>query len=239
MGGQLCSEVEAASSIPAWQPGEIANGTAASLSFGGGSCTLTWGNRQLGASGPLPHHVYLQANPYGPVAWRWPEAITTPAGAPLQLPANINITDDDHVGGVKQVDSSQWCVGLTRGGNLEIWAGRLSGHRLAVALLNRGFEQAPVRGLPVSFSDCMPLYSAVDSRFGLADDCNLGAAWPHCWGEDGRPRRLAEGELNGDWGGQRSGRARPRGHTPGAYAQVKMLSHNVRSGAQINWPRLN
>jgi hypothetical protein len=143
MSGQPCSEVETPSSMPAWQPGRIANGTVASLSFGGGGNTLTWGNRQLGASGPLPHHVYLQANPYGAVAWRWPEAaLASPAGTALQLPSGTNLTDDDHTGGVREVDSSTMCMALTRGGNLEVWVGELSGHRLAVALFNRGIEVA-------------------------------------------------------------------------------------------------
>jgi hypothetical protein len=114
MSGQLCSAVEAASATPPWQPGKFVNHTVASLSFGGGGNTLTWGNRQFGASGPLPHHIYLQANPWGNTPWHWPEALTTMAGAALQLPAGVKLTDDDHIGGVKQVDSSTMCVALTR-----------------------------------------------------------------------------------------------------------------------------
>ena len=78
-----------------------------------------------------------------------------PAGAALQLPAGTNLTDDDHVGGVKYVDSSTMCAGLSRGGNLEVWMGELSGHRLAVAFFNRGIETASMTatwaqlGLPV------------------------------------------------------------------------------------------
>ena len=147
MSGQPCAEVEAASATPAWQPGKVANGTVASLSFSGGSNTLTWGNRQMGASGPLPHHIYLHTDPYGGggPAWRWPDALATPAGATLQLPGGTNLTLDDHVGGVTHVDSSTMCAALTRGGNLEVWAGALSGHRLAVAFFNRGYQTAAVR----------------------------------------------------------------------------------------------
>ena len=146
MGGQRCTEVHKASTVPSWQPGSIkatkGNRTATTLTFGGGGNALTWGGRSLGASGPLPHHIYLAANPYGAPLWEWPEALSTPAGAALQLPAGINLTDDDHIGGVQQVDSSTMCVALTRGGNLEVWAGALSGHRLAVALFNRGSDAA-------------------------------------------------------------------------------------------------
>jgi hypothetical protein len=146
MSGQPCAAVDSgvAAASSTWQLGEVSNGTIESLSLGG-SQFLTWGNRQFGASGPLPHHVYLQATPWATPAWRWPDALTTHKGAAVQLPPGINLTDDDHVGGVKQVDSSTLCMALTRGGNLETWVSVLSGHRLAVAFFNRGIETARVR----------------------------------------------------------------------------------------------
>eukprot|EP01052_Picozoa_sp_SAG31_P030621 SAG31_NODE_3157_length_4610_cov_8.242740_5_plen_338_part_00 len=149
MSGQPCAAVESSAEVAAstWQLGEVTNGTIESLSLGG-SKFLTWGNRQFGASGPLPHHIYLQATPWGAPAWRWPDALATHEGAALQLPPGINLTDDDHVGGVTQVDSSTMCMSLTRGGNLETWVSEMSGHRLAVAFFNRGIETARVRTQP-------------------------------------------------------------------------------------------
>eukprot|EP01043_Picozoa_sp_COSAG02_P129034 COSAG02_NODE_66570_length_255_cov_0.653846_1_plen_66_part_10 len=38
-----------------------------------------------------------------------------------------------------------WCMEAVRGGNLEVWVAELSGHRLAVALINRSPMAASIR----------------------------------------------------------------------------------------------
>jgi hypothetical protein len=55
------------------------------------------------------------------------------------------VIDDDCVGGVKtDVHPQDWCIEAVRGGNLEVWVAELSGHRLAVALINRSPFEAKI-----------------------------------------------------------------------------------------------
>ena len=47
------------------------------------------------------------------------------------------ILDDDGVGNAVPSPAAEWCAEAVQPGNLEVWASPLSGHRLAVSLLNR------------------------------------------------------------------------------------------------------
>jgi alpha-galactosidase len=53
----------------------------------------------------------------------------------LQAADSLGILDDDSVGGVTKGGS--FCLEVVSGGGLEVWAGPLTGGRIAVALLNR------------------------------------------------------------------------------------------------------
>ena len=57
---------------------------------------------------------------------------------------NGMIVDDDHIGGVTMSPASEWCAEAVGGGGLEVWAVRLSGHRMAVALFNRSPTEASI-----------------------------------------------------------------------------------------------
>ena len=50
--------------------------------------------------------------------------------------------DDDHVGTVKETPAREWCAEAIAVGNLEVWAGPLTGGRFAVGLLNRTPKEA-------------------------------------------------------------------------------------------------
>lgn len=93
-------------------------------------------NNQPGASGPLPHTRYTE----GGYSWEsgnfflWLADWSAPH---TQIMANNNnsIIDDDSIGHVTL--GGAFCVQLSNGGALEVWAGPLSGGRVAVALFNR------------------------------------------------------------------------------------------------------
>lgn len=58
-------------------------------------------------------------------------------GGPIRPATSDPLPSDDHVGGVVPRPASDWCLDVTRGGNIETWTSKLSGGRQAVALLNR------------------------------------------------------------------------------------------------------
>jgi hypothetical protein len=62
------------------------------------------------------------------------------------------ILDDDGVGNMVPSPAAEWCSEAVQPGNLEVWASPLSGHRLAVSLLNRSptAQNITVRPEPLS-----------------------------------------------------------------------------------------
>jgi hypothetical protein len=104
-------------------------------------------NNQIGASGPWPHTRYIS----GGYSWdKTPQYLWLAdfsAGTPsTTIRANDgNIIDDDLIGNV--TSGGDFCLQLNTAGLLEVWAGALSGDRLAVALLNRspGADRISVR----------------------------------------------------------------------------------------------
>lgn len=104
-------------------------------------------NNQVGASGPWPHTRYIS----GGYSWdKTPQYLWLAdfsAGTPSTTirANNNNIIDDDLVGGVTA--GGDFCLQFNTAGLLEVWAGALSGDRLAVALFNRspGADSISVR----------------------------------------------------------------------------------------------
>lgn len=76
------------------------------------------------------------------------------------------VIDDDSVGGITiDENSSNWCMEATRGGDLEVWVAELSGHRLAVALINR----SPMAAMIAAPWDTLGL--------GLGDNMTVRDIW--------------------------------------------------------------
>lgn len=91
-------------------------------------------NNQVGASGPWPHTRYVAGGfSWSSPAFRWLANFSTPA-SPIVADAT-DIIDDDLVGNVTV--GGAFCLQLTTGGLLEVWAAPLTGGRVAVALFNR------------------------------------------------------------------------------------------------------
>lgn len=92
-------------------------------------------NNQVGASGPWPHTRYVAGGfSWSAPSFRWRANFSAPA-SPIVADDTTGIIDDDLVGGVTV--GGAFCLQLTTGGMLEVWAGALSGGRVAVALFNR------------------------------------------------------------------------------------------------------
>jgi hypothetical protein len=87
---------------------------------------------QLWTLAPLP----AGANNYS-ISFSWNPA----SGGPLRANSDA-IIDDDCVGHVTQ--GGNFCLDAQHAGNLEMWAGPLSGSRYAVALFNRTPNPAPI-----------------------------------------------------------------------------------------------
>eukprot|EP00759_Apiculatamorpha_spiralis_P024345 PhF_6_TR27884/c0_g1_i1/m.40831/K07407/E3.2.1.22B, galA, rafA; alpha-galactosidase len=91
-------------------------------------------NNQVGASGPWPHTRYLNHDNY----WVWIldlEAGLSSRGTTIEAINSSSIIDDDLVGGATRGGS--YCLDVTTGGMLEVWAGPLTQGRIAVSLWNR------------------------------------------------------------------------------------------------------
>jgi hypothetical protein len=88
------------------------------------------GRNQFGASGPLPHTRWTN-NGGGTFFFE----STAAAGSALRSTNTQTINDDDNVGHVTK--GGDFCLELSSGSALEVWAGPLSGGRWVVALLNR------------------------------------------------------------------------------------------------------
>jgi hypothetical protein len=94
---------------------------------------------QNASSGPLPHARWF--GPYGSESQFYWEG----NGSQIVSASSQPVIDDDCVGGVKtDVHPQDWCIEAVRGGNLEVWVAELSGHRLAVALINRSPFEAKI-----------------------------------------------------------------------------------------------
>ena len=118
---------------------------------------VQWSN-DAGASGPLPHSRWMTSGYHGSSLWYWEDEPGAGNGRedsskPRQLKPSMSswiprdnglIIDDDHVGGVTTSPAKEWCAEAVGGGGLEVWAARLSGHRMAVALFNRSPSPAAV-----------------------------------------------------------------------------------------------
>jgi hypothetical protein len=119
------------------------------------SFPIHWSN-DVGASGPVPHSRWMISGYDGSSLWYWAEDDDggdhqEGSSRPRQLKPsraswiprdNGMIIDDDHIGGVVTSPAAQWCAEAVGGGGLEVWAAKLSGHRMAVALLNRSPSSA-------------------------------------------------------------------------------------------------
>ena len=91
-----------------------------------------------GASGPLPHTRYLTtAAAPGAAAWEGDAAaLRSPTGSALRAAAGARLPEGS--------GSGPWCLEATAEGQLEVWAGPLTGGRFAVALFNRAAAPAPI-----------------------------------------------------------------------------------------------
>ena len=87
---------------------------------------------QNASSGPLPHSRWF--GPYGNE-----EQFFWGGNGTQVISASAHpVIDDDSVGGLTtDPEAKNWCMEAVRGGDLEVWVAELSGHRLAVALINR------------------------------------------------------------------------------------------------------
>ena len=117
------------------------------------------------------------------------------------------ILHDDGVGNAVPSPAAEWCAEAVQPGNLEVWASPLSGHRLAVSLLNRSPTAQNIRVCPgveasFAFSAVNLLSMAVLYRLGpralnlrkrrfLAWAGRLGGAWSRFGSKDGSAGRVA------------------------------------------------
>jgi len=113
----------------------------ANLTGSGSLKGFGWSN-QLGASGPWPHARYVadrdtQVQTLNSNVFLLDlSAASDPSkGSRIQAADTTGILDDDLVGNVAK--GGTFCLDLIPGGMLEVWAGPLTGGRIAVALFNR------------------------------------------------------------------------------------------------------
>ena len=124
-------------------------------------------NNQVGASGPWPHTRYIAGGyPWAGNSFVWRANLSQPA-APIAASDETGIIDDDLVGGITR--GGAFCLALATAGMLEVWAGPLSGGRLAVALFNRspGDDAIAVRWADVGLAPGAAV--AVRDIWGAAD----------------------------------------------------------------------
>ncbi len=94
---------------------------------------------QNASSGPLPHSRWF--GPYGSES----EFVWEGNGTQIVSASAHPVIDDDCVGGITtDPRPANWCMEAVRGGNLEVWVAELSGHRLALALVNRSPKHATI-----------------------------------------------------------------------------------------------
>ncbi len=105
-----------------------------------------------GASGPLPHTRYLTAAaPAGAAAWAGEAAaLASGAGGALRAAAP-SVLDTDALRAAAPA-AGPWCLDATADGQLEVWAGPLTGGRWAVALFNRAAADAPITATFAAFN---------------------------------------------------------------------------------------
>ena len=93
----------------------------------------------FGASGPLPHSLWLQSGcpAYLNCPWRFNPAAPLTVGSTIS-PVGSPVIDDDHVGNyTNNVNGSEFCLDVSWIGNVEVWYSPLSGGKHAVAVVNR------------------------------------------------------------------------------------------------------
>ena len=141
------------------------------VTLSSGLC-LSW-SAEFGASGPLPftRHMLIEAqqrmNGDGCAEGPWTIPMDGSPG-PIKPATDTPLDSDDHVGGVVPVPASEWCLDVTRGGNLETWTGKLSGGRHVVALLNRS---------PSGLSEKMTLSFADDLMLRAGSTWRVDDVW--------------------------------------------------------------
>lgn len=97
----------------------------------------------FGMSGPVPHSRWMTGGYDGSSLFFWGEGDEKsprqikPSMAAWIPRDNGEIIDDDHIGDVTMSPAADWCAEAVGGGNLEVWAVQLSGHRMASVLFNR------------------------------------------------------------------------------------------------------
>jgi hypothetical protein len=128
---------------------------------------FSWG-QDPGSSGPLPHTRWLQSNNGG--TWVGDLAAATKAGSrgvPFS-PGEPLVIDDDGVGGISMRPGADFCLDIVGGGNVETWAGPLSGGKSVAAVLNRSprAQRAVVRFAEVTNTSAAKV--AVRSAWGEA-----------------------------------------------------------------------
>jgi alpha-galactosidase len=93
----------------------------------------------FGASGPLPHSQWLQSGcpAYLNCPWQFNPAAPMAVRSTIS-PVSSPVIDDDHVGNAtNKVNGSEFCLDVSRVGNIELWYAPMSGGKHAVAIINR------------------------------------------------------------------------------------------------------
>jgi len=90
-------------------------------------------NEQFGSSGPLPHTRWVEETGFTEYAFD-PSAS---GGSPFRALLD-DVIDDDCVGHV--TSGGDFCLEASRSGNLEVWAGPLTGGSYVVLLVNRAYN---------------------------------------------------------------------------------------------------
>lgn len=98
-------------------------------------------------SGPLPHSRYANAGSAGIFTLDL-DAILGSNGSSVQAADSLGIINDDMIGGVTR--GGDFCLDVSGGGVLEVWAAPLTRGRFAVALFNRS---PALDTVTVDFSD--------------------------------------------------------------------------------------
>ena len=128
----------------------------------------------FGGSGPLPHTRYVTASETA--AWLGDaRALRSTTGGTLRAAAH-ELTDDDAVGGTFR-STAPFCLDARADGNLEVWAGPLTGGRYAVSLFNRAAVTATITADFASFNASTTSAFAVHDIWANADRGSFTASF--------------------------------------------------------------
>jgi hypothetical protein len=128
----------------------------------------------FGGSGPLPHTRYITS--LETAEWLGNAlALRSTAGGTLRAAAHA-LTDDDAVGGTFR-STAPFCLDVGADGNLEVWAGPLSGGRFAVSLFNRAAVTATITADFASFNASTTTAYAVHDIWENADRGSFTASF--------------------------------------------------------------